>query len=137
MKKCGQCHSPVVGNSEEHFLSRIILHRELGGPPNNTSSFEEERKAFPLLGIEPLVLGRPIGVLVAVPIRMWRLNEERCAEEKRVCINPLAPNALDRRRAVNHLKIKIPVKNLSMQRCAEPFNAERLIKASRKKPFKN
>jgi hypothetical protein len=67
---------------------------------------------------------------------MWRLNEERCAEEYRVYINSLTPNALDRGRAVSPLKIKIPVKNLSRQRYAEPFNAERLIKASRKSPLK-
>jgi hypothetical protein len=89
MKGCDQCHSSAVGTSEEHFLSRIILDRGLGGPQNNTGSFEEERKALPLPGIESLVLGHPVGVLVTITIMMWQLNEERGAEEKRVCIKEL------------------------------------------------
>jgi hypothetical protein len=37
-------------------------------------------------------------------------------------INPLTPNDLQRRRAVRPLKIKIPVKILCRQSCAEGFN---------------
>jgi hypothetical protein len=38
-------------------------------------------------------------------------------------LNPLTPNDLQRRRAVNYLKIKIPAKNLRRQRCAEENNS--------------
>ena len=85
MKGCGLCHSLAVGSPEEHFLSRIVLDRRLGGPQNNTGSFEEDRKALPLPGIEPLLLGPPVRFLVTIPIMIWRLTEERGAEEKRVC----------------------------------------------------
>jgi hypothetical protein len=37
--------------------------------------------------------------------------------------NPLTPNDLERRRAVSPLKIKIPSKNLGMQRCPDGFNS--------------
>jgi hypothetical protein len=38
-------------------------------------------------------------------------------------MKPLTPNDLQRRRAVSHLKIKIPSKTLGRQRCAEEFNS--------------
>jgi len=72
MKGCIQFHSLAVGSLEEHFLSRIALDRVLGGPQKNTGSFNEDRKALPLPGIEPLILGPPVSVLVTVPIVMWR-----------------------------------------------------------------
>jgi hypothetical protein len=60
------------------------LSRELGVPPSNTGHFEEDRKALPLSGIEPQLLGPPVSFLVTIPIMMWQLTEERAAEEKKV-----------------------------------------------------
>ena len=85
MKGCGHCHSLAVGSRKEHFLSRLLLDRGLGGPQNNTGPFEEDRKSLPLPGIEPLFLGPPVSFLVTIPFIMWGLTEERGAEEKRVC----------------------------------------------------
>lgn len=60
------------------------LGRGPGVPQNNTGRFEEDRKALPLSGIEPLLLGPPVSFLVTIPIMMWQLTEERAAEEKKV-----------------------------------------------------
>lgn len=64
IKGCGQFHPLAVGTAEEYFLSRIVLDRGLGEPQDNTGRFGEERKALPLPGIEPPVLGLPISVAV-------------------------------------------------------------------------
>jgi hypothetical protein len=85
MKGCGQCHSLAVGSPKKHFLSRIVLGRGLGRPQNNTGHFKD-RKVLPLPGIEPLLLGPPVSVLVTIPVMMWLLTEVRGAEEKFVPI---------------------------------------------------
>jgi hypothetical protein len=74
----------AIGSPEEHFLSRIVFDRVLGRPQNNTGYSEEDRKALPPPGKEPLLLGPPVSFLVTIPIMKWRLIEDRGAEEKKV-----------------------------------------------------
>jgi len=76
MKGCGHCRSLAIGFPEEHFLSRIVLDRGLGGPQKNTGRSEEDRKALPTPGIEPLLLGPSVSFLVTITIMKWRLTEE-------------------------------------------------------------
>jgi hypothetical protein len=87
MKGCGHCHSLAIGSPEEHFLSRILLDRELGRPQNKTGHSEEDRKALPPSGIKPLLLGPPVSFLVTIQIMKWQLTEKKVwapTEELRV-----------------------------------------------------